>query len=93
MRAKRDVDILFSLCKCLPSHGGRDAPALLMRAAKRLEPIDADLARATYLDALSAAMFAGLFANPGGGALEVSRAVSSVPQKTCLILIVVTIKR
>ena len=59
---------------------GRDAPALLIRAAKRLEPIDADLARATYLDALSAAMFAGLFANPGGGALEVSRAASSAPQ-------------
>jgi DNA-binding CsgD family transcriptional regulator len=59
---------------------GRDAPALLVRAAKRLEPIDADLARATYLDALSAAMFAGLFANPGGGVLEVSRAARSAPQ-------------
>src|SRR4051812_8132559 len=59
---------------------GRDAPALLVKAAKRLEPIDADLARATYLDALSAAMFAGLFANPGGGVLEVSRAARSAPQ-------------
>jgi DNA-binding CsgD family transcriptional regulator len=36
-----------------------DAPALLLEAAKRLEPLDADLARETYLEALSVAMFAG----------------------------------
>jgi DNA-binding CsgD family transcriptional regulator/tetratricopeptide (TPR) repeat protein len=59
---------------------GRDAPPLLLKAAKRLEPIDGDLSRATYLDALSAAMFAGLLASPGGGALEVSRAASSAPR-------------
>jgi DNA-binding CsgD family transcriptional regulator/tetratricopeptide (TPR) repeat protein len=59
---------------------GRDAPSLLLKAAKRLEPIDAGLSRATYLDALSAAMFAGLLASPGGGALEVSRAARSAPR-------------
>jgi DNA-binding CsgD family transcriptional regulator len=59
---------------------GRDAPPLLLKAAKRLEPIDGELSRATYLDALTAAMFAGLLASPGGGALEVSRAVSSAPR-------------
>jgi DNA-binding CsgD family transcriptional regulator len=38
---------------------GRDAPRLLLSAARRLEPLDATLARATYLDALSAAVAAG----------------------------------
>src|SRR5262249_33248170 len=32
---------------------GRQAPALLLAAAKRLEPLDPRLARETYLDALS----------------------------------------
>ncbi|HET6392913.1 MAG TPA: AAA family ATPase [Blastococcus sp.] len=38
---------------------GRDAPRLLLSAARRLEALDATLARATYLDALSAAVAAG----------------------------------
>ncbi len=38
---------------------GRDAPPLLLSAAKRLEPLDIGLARATYLEALSAAISAG----------------------------------
>ena len=50
---------------------GSDAPSLLLKAAKRLEPIDADLSRATYLQALSSAMFAGRLAL-GGGVLEVA---------------------
>ena len=41
---------------------GRDAPPLLLAAAKRLEPLDATLARETYLDAFSAALFAGRLA-------------------------------
>lgn len=44
---------------------GGDAPLLLLRAARRLEPIDARLARETYLDAISAAEFAGRLASPG----------------------------
>jgi DNA-binding CsgD family transcriptional regulator len=51
---------------------GRDAPLLLLKAARRLEPIDAGLSRATYLDALTAAMFAGRLASPGGGVVEVA---------------------
>ncbi|HET6295562.1 MAG TPA: ATP-binding protein, partial [Kribbella sp.] len=51
---------------------GNDAPQLLMRAAKRLEPIDAGLARETYLDALNAALFAGRLARPGGTPQEVA---------------------
>jgi DNA-binding CsgD family transcriptional regulator len=38
---------------------GRDAPPLLLKAAKRLEPLDVRLSRETYLEALSAALHAG----------------------------------
>ncbi len=38
---------------------GRDAPPLLLSAARRLEPLDIGLARVTYLEALSAAISAG----------------------------------
>jgi DNA-binding CsgD family transcriptional regulator len=38
------------------------APALLLRAAKTLEPLDPQLARETYLDAWSSALFAGQLA-------------------------------
>ena len=40
------------------SHGS-DAPALLLKAAKRLEPLDVQLARETYLNTLAALTFAG----------------------------------
>jgi DNA-binding CsgD family transcriptional regulator len=57
---------------------GSDAPSLLLKAAKRLEPVDADLCRATYLEAFSAAMLAGRLAL-GGGVLEVARAAGAAP--------------
>jgi DNA-binding CsgD family transcriptional regulator len=60
------------------SGGGSDAPALLVKAAKQLEPLDAALARQTYLDAWLAAMFAGRFAG-AGNLHEVSRAARSAP--------------
>jgi DNA-binding CsgD family transcriptional regulator len=60
------------------SSAGGDAPALLMTAARQLEPLDAALARQTYLDAWYAALFAGRFA--GGGDLhEISLAARSAP--------------
>jgi DNA-binding CsgD family transcriptional regulator len=59
---------------------GSDAPSLLLRAAKRLEPIDAGLSRATYLDSLAAALFAGRLASPGGGVLDAARAVAAAPR-------------
>lgn len=52
---------------------GSDAPPLLMRAAGALETVDPQLARETYLDALSAAVFAGRLAT-AGDLHEVSRA-------------------
>ena len=55
------------------SSRGNDAPPLLLTAARQLEPFDAQLARATYLEALSAAVFAGRLAL-GGGLREVAEA-------------------
>ena len=57
---------------------GSDAPALLLDAAKRLEALDAGLARETYLEALGAAVFAGRL---GGrcGVREVAEAARAAP--------------
>ena len=63
------------------SNIGSDAPPLLLNAARRLERFDVDLARETYLDAWSAAWFAGSMAT-SGGLLEVSRAVRLAPPST-----------
>jgi len=41
------------------SRRGRDAPPLLLEAARRLDPLDEAMARETYLEAIAAAMFAG----------------------------------
>jgi DNA-binding CsgD family transcriptional regulator len=57
---------------------GSDAPSLLLKAASRLEPIDADLSRATYLQAFSAAILVGRLAL-GGGVQEVARAAGAAP--------------
>jgi DNA-binding CsgD family transcriptional regulator len=56
---------------------GSDAPPLLLKAAARLEPLDLDLARETYLNAWGAALFAGHLA-AAGDLLEVSRAARDV---------------
>jgi DNA-binding CsgD family transcriptional regulator len=53
---------------------GRDAPPLLLQAAKRLEPLDPTLARETYLDAFAAAMSADRLVR-GGDEREVAAAV------------------
>ena len=57
---------------------GSEAPALLAKAAKQLEPLDDVLARETYLEAWYAGIYAGRFA--GAGDLEeVSRAALAAP--------------
>jgi DNA-binding CsgD family transcriptional regulator len=50
-----------------------------VNAARRLADVDPGLCRATYLDALSAAIFAGRLAGPGGGVLAVARAAAAAP--------------
>jgi DNA-binding CsgD family transcriptional regulator len=57
---------------------GSDAPPLLLAAAKRLEPLDAGLARETFLEALAAAIFAGRLGS-GRGVLEVAEAARDAP--------------
>jgi DNA-binding CsgD family transcriptional regulator len=55
---------------------GGDAPPLMLRAAQRLESLDAELARQTYLEALVAAIYAGRLAH-GQDARQVARAARS----------------
>jgi hypothetical protein len=62
------------------SVSGREAPVLLLQAAKRLESLDARLARETYLYAWVASHVAGPLARPGGLLPEVSRAAQAAPQ-------------
>lgn len=57
---------------------GKDAPPLLLAAARRLEPLDVALARETYLEALGAAIYAGRLAD-GCGVREVAEAARMAP--------------
>jgi DNA-binding CsgD family transcriptional regulator len=72
------VDLLRARIE-FASHRGSEAPALLLRAVKRIEPLDARLARAGYLEAMSAALFAARLAGPGGGVRDVATAVQAAP--------------
>ncbi|MGW5237518.1 helix-turn-helix transcriptional regulator [Monashia sp. NPDC004114] len=56
---------------------GREAPIMLLRAARRLEALNVSLARETYLYAWVAAVMAGPLAESGGGLVDVSRAARS----------------
>jgi DNA-binding CsgD family transcriptional regulator len=73
------LDLLRAEVKYAESRGS-EAPALLLRAAKALDPLDPQLARETYLDAWSAALFAGRLAQTGGGLHEVSSEVLAAPR-------------
>jgi DNA-binding CsgD family transcriptional regulator len=57
---------------------GSDAARLLLNAARRLEPLDADLARETYLEALGTAIWVGDLDN-GGGLPEAAKAARAAP--------------
>jgi DNA-binding CsgD family transcriptional regulator len=61
---------------------GDDAPALLLDAARRLEPLDAAMARETHLEAMAAAMFAGRLGGKPGvrEAAEAAQAAPAAPQ-------------
>lgn len=77
----------IALVQRRPSDAGR----LLLSAARRLEPLDTDLARDTHLDALWAALWAGHLGGPGGvlAAAEVARAAppSSEPPRAVDVLL------
>jgi ATP/maltotriose-dependent transcriptional regulator MalT len=72
------IDLLRAEIVFAQRRGG-DAPLLLLRAAKKLEPLDLRLARNTYLDAWGAALFAGHLAVDGGTLDDVSRVAATVP--------------
>jgi DNA-binding CsgD family transcriptional regulator/tetratricopeptide (TPR) repeat protein len=57
---------------------GADAPLLFLKAARNLERIDLRLARETYTEALSAALFAGRLAT-GADIREVAEAARALP--------------
>src|SRR3989440_7272186 len=61
------------------SDRGSDAPTLLLRAAQRLEPIDPGEARNTYLDAITAALFASQLAGQSN-AREVAMLALAAPR-------------
>lgn len=60
----------------LNAHHGNQGLPMLLAAARRLQAIDPEATRATYLDAMTAAMFAGRLARGSGvGMQQVARAV------------------
>jgi DNA-binding CsgD family transcriptional regulator len=73
---RAQAELLHAQVAFTSSHGS-DAPALLLAAAKQLEPLDVTLARETYLEALMAAQFAGRFA--GNAARQVAEAARAAP--------------
>lgn len=60
------------------SSRGNEATPLLLAAARRLESLNLELTRQTYLDAFSAAQFAARL-NDGVGVAEVARAARAAP--------------
>lgn len=75
-RARKD---LVRAQLAFASARGTEATPLLVAAARRLEPLDLRLARATYLDAFSAAQFAARL-NGGVGTTDVAQAVRAAPR-------------
>ena len=69
------ADLLRAQIAFASSHG-RDAPPLMLSAAKQLEGLDAGLARETYLEAFTAALFVGR-QSPAVG--DVARAARTAP--------------
>jgi DNA-binding CsgD family transcriptional regulator len=68
-------DLLRAQVAFASSHG-RDAPPLMLSTAKRLESLDVGLARETYLEAFTAALFVGRL-SPAVG--DVARAARMAP--------------
>ena len=71
------VDLLRAQIAFAVQRGG-DAPRLLLEAARKLEAVDPDRARTTYLEAVEAARFAGWLAR-GADIVEVSKAALAGP--------------
>src|SRR4051795_9744930 len=72
------IDLLRAQRAFIPSRGP-DATPLLLAAARRLEPLDPAVARQTYVDAFSAALF-GARLNGSVGIPEVADAARTAPR-------------
>jgi DNA-binding CsgD family transcriptional regulator len=72
------VDVLRARIEFVSTRGSH-APLLLLEAARRLSELDPALAREVFLEALSAALFAGRLAEPGGRSLDVAKAARAAP--------------
>ena len=75
---RAQIDLLQAQLAFVSSRGS-DATGLLLAAARRLEPLDAAIARETYVDAFSAAMFGGRL-HGGVGMSEVAEAARAAPR-------------
>jgi DNA-binding CsgD family transcriptional regulator len=65
----------------LASRRGNEATPLLLAAARRLEQLDLELARSTYVDAFAAALFGGRL-NDRVGVPDVARAARDAPRRS-----------
>jgi DNA-binding CsgD family transcriptional regulator len=72
------ADLLRAQISFVSTRGG-DAAPLLLQAAERLRDVDPELARETYLEALTAAIFAGPLAGPGASSPEIAQAARAAP--------------
>jgi DNA-binding CsgD family transcriptional regulator len=72
------IDLLHAQLAFVSSRG-TDATPLLLAAARRLESLDISVARETYVDAFSAAMFGGRLSG-GVGMPEVAEAARAAPR-------------
>ena len=73
------IDLLHAQL-AFASSRGTEATTLLLAAAQRLELLDVDLARETYLDALSSALF-GARLNGIVGVPQIAQAARAVPRR------------
>ena len=76
-RQQARADLLHGQIAFVSSRG-MDAPSLLLKAARQFEPLDPAMARQTYLEALSAAVFVGRL-GVGSGPREVAEAARWAP--------------
>jgi DNA-binding CsgD family transcriptional regulator len=76
--ASARVDLLRGQIAFASNRDSGAASSLLLKAAKRLEPLNLDLAREAYLSAWMAAAYTGRLAG-AGDMLEISRAARALP--------------
>jgi DNA-binding CsgD family transcriptional regulator len=76
-RRTAEVERLRGQIALVQRRGG-DAAQLLLSAARRFQPLDAELARETHLEALGAAMWAADLTGPSG-VLEAAKAALAAP--------------